>query len=68
VGIIDPNDPGRCIAVADVFRAVGHETIVNIGEQEENAIGSNCGMYASEENRSIHHSGGRASDSLHVPG
>ncbi|MBD3871329.1 MAG: hypothetical protein IFK91_00230 [Acidobacteria bacterium] len=38
-----------CEAVAERFRDVGYETIVNIGELEENAIGSNCGMYVTEE-------------------
>ena len=46
VGVIDPDDPGRCRAVAETFRAAGYETIVSIGELAENAIGSNCGMYA----------------------
>ena len=38
-----------CEAVAERFRDVGYETIVNIGELEENAICSNCGMYVTEE-------------------
>jgi 23S rRNA (adenine2503-C2)-methyltransferase len=51
VGVIDPSDPGRCRAVAETFRAVGYETLVSIGEQEENTIGSNCGMYVSDDTR-----------------
>jgi len=46
VGLIDPSDPASCEDVAERFRKVGYETLVNIGELEENAIGSNCGMYA----------------------
>jgi 23S rRNA (adenine2503-C2)-methyltransferase len=49
VGLIDPADPAGCEEVADRFRDVGYETLVNIGELEENAIGSNCGMYVTEE-------------------
>jgi 23S rRNA (adenine2503-C2)-methyltransferase len=46
VGVIDPSDPERCRAIGERFRAAGYETIISIGELEENAIGSNCGMYA----------------------
>jgi 23S rRNA (adenine2503-C2)-methyltransferase len=46
VGVIDPSDPARCREIAESFRAVGYDTLVSIGELEENAIGSNCGMYA----------------------
>ena len=34
-------------AVVDSLRAAGYETIVSIGELEENRIGSNCGQYVS---------------------
>lgn len=46
VGVIDPSDPVRCEVIADSFRAAGYDTLVSIGELDENIIGSNCGMYA----------------------
>lgn len=46
-GLIDPTDPGGCEAVAGRFREAGFETLLSIGELEENDIGSNCGMYVS---------------------
>lgn len=33
--------------IADILRSYGYDTIVSIGEQEENRIGSNCGQYIS---------------------
>jgi len=42
--LIDPSDPAACAAVADRFRNCGFETILSIGELDENRIGSNCGM------------------------
>jgi len=44
-GVIDPCDPGAAQQVADRFRSAGFDTILSIGEPEENLIGSNCGMY-----------------------
>jgi 23S rRNA (adenine2503-C2)-methyltransferase len=44
VGAVDPDDIQRCESIADLFRAFGFETLVSIGELEENSIGSNCGM------------------------
>jgi 23S rRNA (adenine2503-C2)-methyltransferase len=43
-GLIDPADPGACERIADEFRDAGYETILSIGEADENRIGSNCGM------------------------
>lgn len=43
-GLIDPSDVPGAEAVAEDFRALGFETILSIGEPEENKIGSNCGM------------------------
>lgn len=43
--IIGPGTEGRAAPVVDAFRAQGFETILSIGEYEENRIGSNCGMY-----------------------
>ena len=43
-GVIDPENSDRCEEVADTFRNSGYETILSIGEVEENSVGSNCGM------------------------
>lgn len=43
-GALDPDDPGRAAELADRFRRHGFETLISIGELEENRIGSNCGM------------------------
>ncbi|MFH1144253.1 MAG: radical SAM protein [Candidatus Eisenbacteria bacterium] len=43
--LIDPLAPERCEEIAAGFRGVGYEALVSIGEQRENRIGSNCGMY-----------------------
>ena len=40
-------------AVVDELRAAGFETIVSIGELEENRIGSNCGQYVSGINETV---------------
>lgn len=44
-GSIDPDDPAGAEGVCREFEEAGYETILSIGELEENAIGSNCGMY-----------------------
>jgi 23S rRNA (adenine2503-C2)-methyltransferase len=44
-GAIDPSDPGACEAIVGRFERLGYETVLSIGELEENEIGSNCGMY-----------------------
>ncbi len=41
---IDPADPAPAEAVARKLRTLGFETIVSIGEPEENRLGSNCGQ------------------------
>lgn len=45
VGAIDASAPHACEAIAGRFQDAGYETILSIGELEENQIGSNCGMY-----------------------
>ena len=45
-GVIDPLDPARCGEVVAAFERRGYEVILSIGDTRENAIGSNCGMYA----------------------
>jgi hypothetical protein len=42
---VDPDNPAEGDALAAAFAAQGFETLVSIGELEENQIGSNCGMY-----------------------
>lgn len=37
----------------DILTALGYEVILNIGEWEENKIGSNCGQYVSTLNREL---------------
>lgn len=44
VGLIDPGDMPACELLAEDFRMAGFETILSIGEMDENRIGSNCGM------------------------
>jgi 23S rRNA (adenine2503-C2)-methyltransferase len=44
-GVIDPAQPARAAQTAAGFQSLGYETIVSIGELEENLIGSNCGMF-----------------------
>ncbi|MBN1426435.1 radical SAM protein [Candidatus Fermentibacteria bacterium] len=46
-GLIEPCDHIACTEVAEGFRRAGFETLVSIGELEENQIGSNCGMLLS---------------------
>ena len=47
-GLIDAADPATCERIAASFRAAGYETLLSIGELRENAIGSNCGMFAAQ--------------------
>ncbi|MDD4857645.1 MAG: radical SAM protein [Candidatus Krumholzibacteria bacterium] len=44
VGLIDPFDGPGCESAAERFRAAGFETVLSIGDLDENRIGSNCGM------------------------
>lgn len=43
-GLLDPRDLPGCEREAERFRQAGFETILSIGELDENGIGSNCGM------------------------
>ncbi|MCK5548477.1 MAG: radical SAM protein [Thermoplasmata archaeon] len=47
VSAIDPHDPHSAQDIVDGFRSQGFETILSIGEVEENSIGSNCGQFVS---------------------
>lgn len=44
-GVIDPGDEAGNRRWVETFRAYGFDTILSIGELDENEIGSNCGMY-----------------------
>ncbi len=52
-GFIDPDDVPACERTAELFRRAGFETILSIGEPDENRIGSNCGMCVRALERSI---------------
>jgi 23S rRNA (adenine2503-C2)-methyltransferase len=45
VSLLDPCDPVGAQAVVKQFEAAGFQTILSFGEERENEIGSNCGMY-----------------------
>ena len=53
-GIIDPRRPAEARNVAEDFTAAGFQTLVSIGELEENRIGSNCGMYLGAMEKESH--------------
>jgi 23S rRNA (adenine2503-C2)-methyltransferase len=42
---IDPYRPETAESVAEGMREAGYQTLVSIGEAEENKVGSNCGQY-----------------------
>lgn len=42
---IDPYRPETAVAVAQSMVDAGYQTLVSIGEAEENKVGSNCGQY-----------------------
>ena len=44
-GLIDPADEDLNRSIAERFERLGYDTILSIGELDENEIGSNCGMY-----------------------
>jgi len=46
-GVVDPDSPGAAEALMGELEREGFETLISIGETEENRIGSNCGMYVS---------------------
>jgi 23S rRNA (adenine2503-C2)-methyltransferase len=51
-GVIDPDRRETAHALVSSFMDAGFETVLSIGEQRENLIGSNCGMYVGEILRS----------------
>jgi 23S rRNA (adenine2503-C2)-methyltransferase len=46
VGLLRAGERGSCEELADRFRRAGFETLLSIGDLDENRIGSNCGMRA----------------------
>jgi 23S rRNA (adenine2503-C2)-methyltransferase len=48
VSQIDAHDPDTAKELVADFQSKGFETILSIGEVEENKIGSNCGMFVSQ--------------------
>ncbi|MFA5794794.1 MAG: radical SAM protein [Candidatus Brocadiia bacterium] len=44
---IQPNSIGQNNQLVSRFKKLGYDTILSIGEQEENQIGSNCGEFVS---------------------
>jgi 23S rRNA (adenine2503-C2)-methyltransferase len=47
VSALDPLEPSAGAELAKAFKNLGFETIISMGELEENKIGSNCGQFAS---------------------
>lgn len=47
----DPERPETVAKLVEKFQALGFETILSIGEREENQIGSNCGQYMAKMHR-----------------
>ncbi len=46
--IVDPDHPELCEPYIRKLKELGFETILSIGDLEENAIGSNCGMFVNK--------------------
>jgi 23S rRNA (adenine2503-C2)-methyltransferase len=51
---IDPERPETGREITEAFEREGFRAILSIGEVEENAIGSNCGMFVSEVREKEH--------------
>jgi 23S rRNA (adenine2503-C2)-methyltransferase len=47
----DPERPETVAELIGKFQSLGFETILSIGEMEENQIGSNCGQYINSVNK-----------------
>lgn len=47
---LDPHNEKSVTQLVDKFHSFGFDTIVSIGELEENEIGSNCGQYITAHN------------------
>jgi 23S rRNA (adenine2503-C2)-methyltransferase len=50
---LDPNNKESVSKLVDELESLGFESIVSIGEMEENQIGSNCGQYIKKKPVSI---------------
>jgi 23S rRNA (adenine2503-C2)-methyltransferase len=49
---VSAEEPDREYRIADRLRSRGFETLISIGENEENLVGSNCGQYVTHHLRS----------------
>jgi 23S rRNA (adenine2503-C2)-methyltransferase len=47
-GLVSPDDKEASAELVKSFTNLGYDTILSIGEQAENQIGSNCGMFVSK--------------------
>jgi len=52
VSEIDAYDPSSADPIVNDFKSKGYEVILSIGEVEENKIGSNCGQFITQINKS----------------
>jgi 23S rRNA (adenine2503-C2)-methyltransferase len=55
--MLDPDAPEKIEPLIGSLRDKGFEVIVSIGDQEENRIGSNCGMYLGKSGTSTNYEG-----------
>ncbi len=66
-GLIDPHDAAGAQAVVRRFQGHGYDTILSIGELDENRIGSNCGMYLARVRASEQQARDRWDSTPHEP-
>jgi 23S rRNA (adenine2503-C2)-methyltransferase len=52
-GLLDPSDPEACDRIVARFTALGYDTLLSIGELQENEIGSNCGMFVTRDKQNL---------------
>ena len=46
--LVDPHEPSSVAELLAAFQAHGFQTLLSIGETEENLIGSNCGQFVTQ--------------------
>lgn len=64
---LDPHDDRSVAPLADAIRAAGFDTIVSIGDLEENQIGSNCGQFLSADSSAVPRDGNGEPRRLRIP-
>lgn len=64
---VSAEEPDREYAISDALRSRGFETLISIGENEENLVGSNCGQYVTFHMRSQEHIANSYSYARHMP-